>query len=168
MLREKLVNLLFTAISLSFVSVAVAQEPAKVQKNDPEVVKILLGDFVLRAGSVNGNSLTADRIANVSAKITEQTITTYDGQRKQKFGASYHIHNDKRPWQVTLKSVKTIKVEKGKTREKVEQSEGLLDLSEDGKRLRLAYNVNGGERPKDFKGAQHENVFEFERLAKPE
>lgn len=133
-------------------------------RNDPEIVKMVHGDFVLRSGIVNGNAMTADRIANISAKVTDRTITTYDGQREQRFGAGYRILNDKRPWQIALKSVKKIKVDESKTREKIDESEGILDLSEDGKRLKLAYTTDGSPRPKDFKGGPNQNVFEFERL----
>ena len=83
---------------------------------------------------------------------------------KQRFSAAYKLLNDKRPWQVTLKSVKKVSTGDGKTKEKVEQSEGIIDLSEDGTRLMLAYAVDDTERPKDFKGSKQQNVFELERL----
>lgn len=142
----------------------IAQEPASSSKNDPNIVEQIKGDYQLRTGIVDGNKMTADRVAEVSVKITDQTITTYDGQRQQRFSASYKLLNDKRPWQVTLKSVKKVPTSEGKTKEKVEQSEGIIDLSEDGTRLSLAYAIDAAERPKDFKGGKQQNVFELERL----
>ncbi len=140
------------------------EQKPKNDKNDPKIVEKLAGNYILKGGSVGGNKMTADRIANVSVKITDQTITTYDGQREQRFGAAYRILNDKQPWQISLKSVKKVTTGDNKVKEKVEESEGIVEVSEDGKTLKLAYAVDGSERPKDFKGGKQQNVFELERL----
>ena len=156
------------ALPASLLGIAlVAQEPEKAKKNDAKIVELIRGDYTLTGGTVEGNKMTADRIANVSVKITDQTITTYDGQREQRFGASYQILSDKRPWPILMKSVKKVSSDQG-TKEKVEQSEGILDLSEDGQRLRLAYALDAEPRPKNFEGGKHLNVFELERLKKTE
>lgn len=147
--------------------VLVAQDPPKTEANNPKVVEQLRGDYVLRAGTVNGTKMTADRIANVSMKITDKTITTYDGQREQRFGAGYRILTEDQPWSVTLKSVKKPAADDSKTKEKIDVSEGIIELADEGKRLRLAYAVDSGQRPKDFKGGKLINVFEFERLKSP-
>ncbi len=137
---------------------------AQERQERPKIVEKLAGNYILKGGSVGGNKMTADRIANVSVKITDQTITTYDGQREQRFGAAYRILNDKQPWQISLKSVKKVTTGDNKVKEKVEESEGIVEVSEDGKTLKLAYAVDGSERPKDFKGGKQQNVFELERL----
>ena len=49
-----------------------AQEPPPVIKNDPKIVEKIKGDFLLRGGTVDGNKMTADRVADVSVKITDQ------------------------------------------------------------------------------------------------
>ncbi len=132
-----------------------APDAKATRKNDPKIVEKVRGDYVLKAGKVNGLPMTADRLANVSAKVTEQTITTYDGQRQQRFSASYQISGEKAPWSVTLKSVKKIEASDGSTkREKVEEAEGILDLADDGQKLLLAYATDGGERPKILKAAR--------------
>jgi uncharacterized protein (TIGR03067 family) len=127
--------------------------------SEKEAIKQLQGDYRIVSGATSGKQILPDRLAGITVKVTEKTITTYDGDRNAKFSAAYRLDTQKRPWRITMTT--TTKAD-AKEQSNPETSEGLLDIGET--QVKLIYALPNGDTPKDFKAGERQQLFVLERL----
>jgi uncharacterized protein (TIGR03067 family) len=134
--------------------------------SEKDAIKQLVGDYRIVAGENSGKQILPDRLAGITVRITEQTITTYDGDRQEKFGAAYRLDTQKRPWRIMMTSIVKADAAQAKaTRQpdtRRETSEGLLDIGES--QVKLIYALPNGETPKSFKAGARQQLFVLEKL----
>lgn len=134
--------------------------------SEKEAIKKLSGDYRIMSGETSGKQILPDRLAGVTVRITEQTITTYDGDRQAKFGASYRLDTQKRPWRIVMTTVvKTDAAQakaNGQREARKDTSEGLVDINES--QVKLIYALPNGDAPTSFKTGERQQLFVLERL----
>jgi uncharacterized protein (TIGR03067 family) len=64
---------------------------------EKEAVKQLMGGYRIVSGMSSGEQILPERLADVTVRITAETITTYDGDRQQRYSAAYRLDTQKRP-----------------------------------------------------------------------
>lgn len=158
-----------------FTSISEAQQAATSQSetkkkevpekvvSEKEAIKQLQGDYRIVSGATDGKQMLADRLAGITVRITEQSITTYDGDRNAKFSAAYLLDTQKRPWRIKMTTTTKADIAvKDQPNAKRETSEGLLDIGET--QVKLIYALPNGDTPKDFKAGERQQLFVLERL----
>lgn len=108
----------------------------------------LTGEYRIISGERNGNSLDPKELDAVIT-IRDITITAYDKDRKETFSATYTIDTVRKPWQITMTSIKA--PEAGVV------AKGLIDIDQD--RVRLIYALPKGQTPTDFKAGEQQHMF---------
>lgn len=105
----------------------------------------LLGSYTLIGGAKDGQQLPPERVQGSTVRITENTITTFDKDKKETYAVNYTIDTHQKPWKVTITS--TVAPVKG------EVAQGLIQ--KDGDTVKLIYAVRGGTAPDDFTTEQN-------------
>jgi uncharacterized protein (TIGR03067 family) len=100
----------------------------------------LLGTWRVVAGEKEGKKEPPERAEGTIVRITEDTITVSDKNKKKTYVATYKIDSSVKPWAVTMVGTE------GST--KGEKALGILSL--EGDDLKLCYALAGEARPKDF------------------
>ncbi len=106
----------------------------------------------------------AERLNGVTVRFTEKTVTTYDGEKQQRFSAAYKLDTSKRPWRIQMTTVEVPKSVQAKASTQPDTTEGLVVIDQETRRVKLIYALPGGQAPKDFKAGKSQNMFELERL----
>ena len=143
--------------------------PEKVVSED-EAIKQLVGSYRIVSGEKSGEQILPERLAEVTVRITEKTITTYDGDRQQRFSATYRLDTAQRPWRirmipVPITNTSTAGQNTARANANTSPSDGLIEVTEKG--VKVVYALPGGGMPRSFKAAAHQQLFVLERLKDP-
>ena len=134
-----------TAIMLMSTQTYAADEKVE-GKNAPSA---LLGSYTLVAGEKNGQKISAERVQGSTARITENTITTFDKDQKETYAMTYTLDKSQKPWKISMTS--TLAPVKG------EVAQGLIE--KDGDTVKLIYAIRGGTAPDDFMTGDNQLMF---------
>lgn len=147
------------------------KSPASDDESVPEIVvplkealSKLAGSYQIIAGESSGKQILPERLTDVTVRITEKTITTYDGDRHERFSANYRLNTDRRPWRIHMVS-RPAAAGNGAApagNAGATTSEGLIELTEKG--AKVIYALPSGETPKDFKTGELQQMFVLQRL----
>ena len=117
------------------------------------------GSYVIVDGQRNSKPIGADRFKDISVRIDDNTITTYDGENKEVYVASYKIDSKGKPARITM----TAKVTPpGQERGTV--SKGLLGW--EGESLKLVYALPKGSTPHKFEAGHGQQMFVLRKVDK--
>ena len=132
------------------VLVAVAlQVPAEDKKNAAKLV----GTWTVMAAEKDGKQETAEGVKDKQVKITRDTITCMDKDRKTDMACKYEIDTSRTPWVVTMTC--TEGEHKGKT------LKGIAELQDD--TLKVCYSHPDKDAPADFKTKEGQCCFTLKR-----
>jgi uncharacterized protein (TIGR03067 family) len=109
----------------------------------------LVGQYALVDGEKDGKKIPDERIVGSTARITENTITTYDKDKKETYAVTYKLDTRKEPWRITMTSTRAPVT--------AEVAEGLI--KKEGDVVNLIYGVRGGEIPNDFTTENNQLMF---------
>jgi uncharacterized protein (TIGR03067 family) len=108
----------------------------------------ITGDYRIVSGERNGVPIDPKELDAVIT-IRDTTITAYDRDRKETFSATYTIETIRKPWQITMTSIKA--PETGVV------AKGLIEADQD--RLKLIYALPKGQTPTDFQAGEQQQMF---------
>jgi len=138
--------------------------------SEKEAIEQLVGSYRIVSGEKSGEQILPERLADVTVRITEKTITTYDGDRQQRFSATYRLDTAQRPWRVRM--IPVVAANKAGASQaapaatpNTSPSDGLIEVTEKG--AKLVYALPTGEMPRSFKAAARQQLFILERLKDP-
>lgn len=141
--------------------------------SEKEAVKQLIGSYRIVSGQTSGEQVLPERLADVTVRITAETITTYDGDKQQRFSATYRLETQQRPWRIKMQTSSTpattgatpARGSAAPANQAASASEGLVELTEKG--AKLIYALPGGQAPRSFTSAARQQLFVLERLKEP-
>jgi uncharacterized protein (TIGR03067 family) len=113
----------------------------------------LTGEYRIVSGERNGAAIDQKELNNVTMTISGNTITTYDKEQKETFVATYTLETSKRPWTITMTSVKA--PETGAI------AKGLIEA--DHNNVKLIYALPHGQPPTEFKAGVQQQMFVMEK-----
>jgi uncharacterized protein (TIGR03067 family) len=140
-----------TAVMLMSTQTFAADE--KAQSKDTS--SALHGSYMLVAGEKDGQKMPDERVQGSTARITENTITTFDKDQKETYAMTYTLDKREKPWKITMTS----------TRAPVqgEVAQGLIE--KDGDTVKLIYGVRGGAVPDDFTTEEKQLMFVMKKAS---
>jgi uncharacterized protein (TIGR03067 family) len=115
------------------------------------------GHYRIISGERSGSPIGEERLQDVTVRILDDVITTYDADRRQVYGATLQLTGSSAPWQVTLTSTVAPAGEIGTV------SRGLVQRQ--GNQLHLVYALPGGEPPTEFRTETNQQLFVLEAIA---
>lgn len=138
---------------------------------EKEAIKQLVGDYQIVSGVNSGEEVLPERLEDVTVRFTEKTVTTYDGEKNERFSASYRLNTQQRPWRIGMTSKprpSAAGAGQNGTAPAGTTSEGLIEIVDgaDG-RVRVIYALPGGLAPKSFQTGERQQMFVLKRLADP-
>lgn len=156
-----------------------ASEQIKVQPKDAvpekivaekEAIEQLVGDYRIVSGEKSGEQVLPERLADVTVRFTEKSVTTYDGEKHERFSASYRLDTQQRPWRIRMtpaaRPATAAAPQNGAGASPVAStSEGLIELVEG--RVKIIYALPGGATPRAFETAERQQMFVLEKLPDP-
>jgi uncharacterized protein (TIGR03067 family) len=113
----------------------------------------LTGEYRIVSGERNGTSIDQNELNNATITISDTTITAYDKERKETFIATYTLETTKKPWQITMTSIKA--PETGVI------AKGLIEADHNG--VKLIYALPHGQPPTDFRAGEQQQMFVMEK-----
>jgi uncharacterized protein (TIGR03067 family) len=122
---------------------------ADTEKQSKDPTSALPGAYTLVGGEKNGQQLPGERVQGSTARITENSITTFDKDQKETYAVTYTLDKSQKPWKITMTS--TLAPVKG------EVAHGLIE--QNGDTVKLIYAVRGGAAPDDFKTEDKQLLF---------
>jgi len=151
-------------LTLAILGIMMSQSKAQekpnteIKSNDKADVNQLLGTYKIIAGERNGKKVEADHLKDVTVRIEEKVITTFDTDKKEFYAATYEIDTKQKPWKV-LMTATIVPVEgKGtKVDGKGTTAEGLIEIS--GESVKLIYSLPEGKAPTEFKTGDKQQMF---------
>lgn len=138
--------------------------PAKVVP-EKEAFKQIVGNYRIVSGQSHGEQILPERLADVTVMITEQTITTYDKEKQERYKTSYRLDTQMRPWRIRMiptEVPKSVAQQDDKSSVKDGGTDGLIELTSEG--AKLVYALPGGASPTAFKAGANQNMFVLQRL----
>ncbi len=135
------------------------EKPAGEIKSDNQAdAKQLIGTYKITAGERNGKKVDQEQLKDVTVRIEEKVITTFDRDKKEFYAATYEIDTKQKPWKVLMTA--TIVPVQGKTTKvdgKGTKAEGLIEIS--GESVKLIYALPEGQAPTQFKTGDKQQMF---------
>ncbi len=130
----------------------------EVKTGDHDDVKKLLGTYKITSGERNGKKIDAERLKDVTVRIEENVITTFDKDKKEFYAASYELDTKQRPWRIMMTAT-VVPIEGKGTRVdgKGTKAEGLIDFS--GESVKFIYSLPEGKAPTEFKTGDKQQMF---------
>ncbi len=130
----------------------------EVKTGDREDVKKLLGTYKIASGERNGKKIEAERLKDVTVRIEENVITTFDKDKKEFYAASYELDTRQKPWKLMMTATIVPVEGKGtKVDGKGTKAEGLIEFS--GETVKFIYSLPEGKAPTEFKTAEKQQMF---------
>lgn len=124
----------------------------------------LLGVFKIVGGEKSGEKIPGEQLQDVTVRIAENALTTFDRDKKQIYAATYKLDKSQKPWKIALTATLAPEANTGQVGEKNAdaKSEGLISV--EGDTVKLIYALPGGDAPKDFKTAAEQQLFILKRI----
>lgn len=116
--------------------------------SDTSKVADLTGEYRIVSGERNGVPIDPKELEAVIT-IRDTTITAYDRDRKETFSATYTIETIRKPWQITMTSIKAPAT--GVV------AKGLIETDQN--QVKLIYALPKGETPTAFKADEQQQMF---------
>jgi len=123
-------------------------EPAKGGKG-----KDLVGTYKIVADERDGKKTPEEHFKGATVRITEDTITATDKDKKDLYATKYQLDTSKTPWQITMTSILPVKGE---------VSKGLI--KREGDTVTLVYALPGGQTPTTFSTKEKQNMVTLDRV----
>ncbi len=117
---------------------------------------LLIGTYEITGGERDGKKLPGERLKDVTVKIAQNAITTFDKDKKEVYAATYEIDTSSTPWKISMTSSIAPAGEKGA------KSKGLIQR--EGDSVRLIYALPEGETPTDFKTKEKQQLFVLKKM----
>lgn len=118
----------------------------------------LIGTYRILSGERNGKKIDADKLADVTVKIDEKIITTFDKDKKEFYAATYELDTQEKPWKILLTATIVPAAGKGaKADGNGSKAEGLIEIS--GETVKLIYSLPEGKAPTEFKTGDKQQMF---------
>lgn len=123
--------------------------PACTGRSDAPKAADLSGNYRIVSGERNGAPIEQKELTEAIIRISNQTITAYDKERKETFAATYTVETNRIPWQITMISTKAPEV--GAI------AKGLIEVEQNN--VKLIYALPNGQPPMDFKAGDRQQMF---------
>lgn len=136
--------------------------------SEKDAIKQLVGDYRIVSGENGGEQVLPERLDDVTVRFTEKTVTTYDGERNERFSAVYRLDTQQRPWRIKMTSAPrgaAAGAPPNGAAPASTTSDGLIELAEG--RVKVIYALPGGTAPKSFQTGERQQLFVLERLPDP-
>lgn len=121
--------------------------------------KEFAGSYVIVDGQRDSKPIGAERLKDVTVRINDSTIITYDRDNKEVYVASYKIDSQGNPARITMTAKTT-----PHGQEKGAVSKGLLGW--DGDLLKLVYALPQGSTPAQFEAGEGQQMFVLRKADK--
>ena len=137
-----------------------AQEKPNTERNSDTQTdaKQLLGTYKITSGERNGKKVDAEHLKDVTVRIEEKVITTFDKDKKEFYAASYELDTKTKPWKVMMTA--TIVPVEGKGT----KAEGLIEIA--GESVKLIYSLPEGKAPTEFRTGDKQQMFALLKIEK--
>lgn len=113
----------------------------------------LVGLYQIVSGKEGTKPIPAEQLEGSLIRFTKDRIVGTDKDRKEIFIAAYTLDTSKTPWVIDMKSKAPREAE----------AKGLIEMSNDGKMVKIIYNLPGGKEPDDFEPEENQQLFVLKR-----
>jgi len=114
----------------------------------------LIGHYSIIAGEKFGRPDSEERLKGSGVRFTEKSVTVYDPDKNETYGADYELDCSETPCRITMKATKP---------DSGEVAYGLIERS--GDTVRLIYSLPGEAKPTSFSTAGKQLMFVMEKSA---
>jgi uncharacterized protein (TIGR03067 family) len=124
----------------------------------------LTGVFKIVGGERNGEKIPAEQLKDVTVRIAENALTTFDRDKKELYAATYKLDKSQTPWKIVMTARLAPEANTGAVGEKKADAQSMGLIAIEGDTIKLIYALPEGEAPKAFKTEDKQQMFLLERI----